>query len=52
MIEQIPQLGDETGAGARSAWVGDTLYVANFPEITNKNFKLSCFLSDLVKHSG
>jgi hypothetical protein len=52
MIEQIPQLGGEIGARARSAWVGYTLYFANIPEITCKNLKLINFMSDRVKHSG
>jgi hypothetical protein len=52
MIEQIPQLVNETGASARSVWAGYTLYFINIPEITNKNIKLGCFLSDRVKCSG
>jgi hypothetical protein len=36
MIEQIPQLEGETGARARSAWAGYTLYFANNPTITWK----------------
>ena len=31
MIEHIPQLDDEIGAGARSARVGNALYFANIP---------------------
>jgi hypothetical protein len=41
MIEQIPQLGDETGARSHSAWVGYTLYFANIQEITNKKKTVS-----------
>jgi hypothetical protein len=52
MIEQIPQLDGETGARARSASVGYTLYFANIPEITIKNLNLVYFLSDRVKYSG
>jgi hypothetical protein len=51
-IKQIPQLDGETGARARLARVGDTLYLANIPETTFKNLKLVYFLSDRVKHSG
>jgi hypothetical protein len=52
MIEQIPQLDDEIGARARSARVGNTLYFANTPGISNKNIKLITFSSDRVKYSG
>jgi hypothetical protein len=52
MIEQIPQLDGETGARARSASVGYTLYFANIPVVTSKNISLVNFLSDRVKYSG
>jgi hypothetical protein len=52
MIEQIPQLDGESGAKARSAWDGYTLYFANIPGISIKNRKLVSFLSDRVKRSG
>jgi hypothetical protein len=52
MIEQIPQLDGESGARARSAWVGYTLHFTNISGITFKNRKLIYYLSDRVKHSG
>jgi hypothetical protein len=53
MCQQIsPQLDDEIGARARSARVGNTLYFANIPGISNKNSGLSVILSGRVKYSG
>ncbi|MEJ2694967.1 MAG: hypothetical protein P8166_18635 [Candidatus Thiodiazotropha sp.] len=52
MIEQIPQLDDEIGARARSAWVGNTLRFANIPGILNKNSVLIASLSGRVKYLG
>jgi hypothetical protein len=51
-IEQIPQLGGETGTRARSALVGYTLYFANIPEISFKDRWLISFSSDWVKYLG
>jgi hypothetical protein len=45
-IEQIPQLGGETGTRTRSALVGYTLYFANILEISFKNRWLISFSSD------
>ncbi len=52
MIEQIPPLDDEIGARARSARVGNTLYFANIPEMSNKYNVLIEILSGRVKDSG
>jgi hypothetical protein len=52
MIEQIPQLGGEIGARARSARIGNTLYFANISGTSNKNNALILFLSGRVKYSG
>jgi hypothetical protein len=46
MIEQIPQLDDESSARARSAWVGYTLYFSNIPELICKILKLLYCLSE------
>jgi hypothetical protein len=51
-IEQIPQLGGENGTRARSALAGDTLYLANSPEISFKNRWLIYFPSGRMKYSG
>jgi hypothetical protein len=44
-IEQVPQLDDEIGTRARSAWVGNTLYFANIPGIFNQASALIALLS-------
>ena len=41
MIRQIPPLDDEIGARARSARIGNTLYLANIPGISEKNIKVN-----------
>jgi hypothetical protein len=52
MIEPIPQLDGETGARARSAYSGDTLFFTNIPGIFFKIYWLVIFSSDRVKYSG
>jgi hypothetical protein len=52
MIEPIPQLDDEIGAKARSAWVGNTLRFANIPESFNNHSALIALISGRVKYSG
>jgi hypothetical protein len=51
-IEPTSQLDDEIGAMARSAKVGDALYLVDFPGKFNKNSALIALLSGRVKDSG
>jgi hypothetical protein len=51
MIEQIPQLENETDARACSVQLFYTLNFANIEKITSKFLKLVYFLSGRVKHS-
>jgi len=52
MIEQIPQMGGDTGARARSAMPGDILHFADIPGFSMKSSELEHFFSDRVKYSG
>jgi hypothetical protein len=48
----MPQRVGVTGARARSARLGYSLYFANIPKISSKIIKLVNFLSDRAKHTG
>ena len=52
MIEPTPQMDDEIGTRARSAWTGHTLHLANIQEIFNENRELIAFLSGRLKYLG
>jgi len=52
MIEQIPQMGGETGTRAGSAVPGDILHFTDIPGFSMKSSELERFFSDRVKYSG